>query len=623
MIGSEVDLSHSRYWLPWMKGAPAGTPWDEQSVWFAKAERRDAYKRYLEAKPLPFNLRKIAHEIYERTRAEKHPNVALKAFRSYVRGITDRAAEARHAHEAARITARDALPLECSDEHVKQWARKRVADCLAAVMRAGSEADTETVALFLALHHCAIVAAEYAISEPLAKTRSGVVRRYCCSRWWRRAARVYLKRAIEKRAIGAGHVSRIKGIYLSNFNFERGKAARERNRQLLDETAAVNELGQWFTLSELAGKSTSKPHLRFSEMIVRIKGLEAIAERDGWRGLFLTLTCPSRFHARHSETCEENGKWDKSLPREAQAYLVSLWAKVRATFKRVGVDFFGLRVAEPHHDGCPHWHLMLWVKPEHQAEALDVMERYALRDSPDEPGARQHRFKVEVIEKSKGGAASYLAKYVSKMTTGAGVGNASERGTDGVRRDTGKATTAALRAQLWAWVHGIRQFQFFGTPAVGIWREFRRMRDEVTADSILPVESAQMDLFGSAAECAARMFEAARKPADKPVDYAAHVDAVGGVCVKRADRPFTVGKAEQEGPNSYGEEKQKRVTGILMPGVAEVITRMHRWIIAPLSGVAPWTRVNNCNDQSGAARMVRPDWPGFSNWPGDSPATVH
>ncbi len=95
---------------------------------------------------------------------------------------------------------------------------------------------------------------------------------------------------------------------------------------------------------------------------------------------------------------------------------------IRAKLKRDNLEVYGLRftvygfrIAEPQHDGTPHWHLLLF------------MPHYAMQTDGNEPGAQQHRFKAIPIDKSKGSAVGYIAKYISKNIDGSSIQEATEQ----------------------------------------------------------------------------------------------------------------------------------------------------------------------------------------------------
>ena len=49
------------------------------------------------------------------------------------------------------------------------------------------------------------------------------------------------------------------------------------------------------------------------------------------------------------------------------------------------------------------------------------MRRYALAEDGDEPGAAAHRFTAIAIDRSRGTAAGYIPKYISKNIDGYGL----------------------------------------------------------------------------------------------------------------------------------------------------------------------------------------------------------
>jgi len=166
---------------------------------------------------------------------------------------------------------------------------------------------------------------------------------------------------------------------------------KQRNRQLLEEMTVINELGEEFCLADLVEHSLNNPHVRRSELMARMAGFEP------------------------------NPKYDGSTPIKAQIYLCKLWTRIRAKLDRLGICLYGMRVCEPQHDGTPHWHLLVFMQPEHAQTVRTVMRDYALQTDGDEPGAEKHRFTAVRIDWSRGSATGYIAKYISKNIDGHGM----------------------------------------------------------------------------------------------------------------------------------------------------------------------------------------------------------
>jgi hypothetical protein len=395
---------------------------------------------------------------------------------------------------------------------------------------------------------------------------------------------------------------------------------------MLENNIATNEDGHKWSLAELAALSVSNPAIRRGELMVRIRGLEELAKEAGYMCEFVTITCPSAMHSTLAVSGERNPAYDGTLPREAQNHLRDVWAKSRAALARAGVEYFGLRVAEPHHDGCPHWHLLIFVRPECEGEAARravprlraIVRRYALAVGGKEKGAKQYRCKFVAIDSAKGTAAGYVAKYIAKAVGDVVVGDHG----DGGAREYGSNSAIDSKSQnaikdavtmspvaAWAKTHGIRQFQFFGTPPVGLWRAVRRLEvSEVESDfDLLRAWLASQKIVSEAwkrSPLRADFPEMENLPQhSKAADYAAFVRACGGIVQWRDNIKFRVHRESPEGANRYGEPKTSKPVGVVSSSDGVVFRLpVHEWTIKRRSERigAPWTRFNNCTPVEGA-----------------------
>ncbi|MBJ2555089.1 replication endonuclease, partial [Salmonella enterica subsp. enterica serovar Bareilly] len=265
-----------------------------------------------------------------------------------------------------------------------------------------------------------------------------------------------------------------------------------------------------------------------------------------------TITAPSRFHAVHSKGGFVS-QWDGSTPQDTQRYLCGVWAKARAAISRAGIHVFGFRVVEPHHDGTPHWHMLLFMRPQDVDTVRDILCYHARITDSEElqtPNALKARFHVEAIDPAKGSATGYIAKYISKNIDGFALDGEQDEETGENLRDMAKSVSA------WASRWRIRQFQQIGGAPVTVWRELRRLRDQVLTDR-------RMDAVLAAADVG---------------DWAAYTQAQGGALVARRDLVVRLVYEITEQGNEYAEDVQ-RVQGVYSPLVpdSEVCTRLVKW----------------------------------------------
>ncbi|WP_238158632.1 replication endonuclease [Trabulsiella odontotermitis] len=411
------------------------------------------------------------------------------------------------------------------------------------------------------------------------------------SRYWHRVLRKHAARWREHLHVAFGDVKRGVAPYCSKHHAEEWDARRKRSREIMSRLELEDqETKERISLIEQIDKSISNPEKRRVELMTRIGGFEKVAVDNGFAGNFFTLTAPSKYHA-WSMFGHRNKKWNGASPRKTQQYLNRTWQKIRAELAREEIPVFGLRVAESHHDGTPHWHGLLFTAPEHADTLSEIMERHATREDAEELKGKHGklpRFEMKPIDESIGSATGYVVKYISKNIDGYALDGETDDETGRPLKETAKHATA------WASCWGIRQFQFLGGAPVSVWRELRRMRNQTLADSINP-------LFGEL-----------HRAADAG-DWREYVQLQGGAFVSRKNLVVRIWYQLKDEPNTYGEYRNL-IKGLTMPAVdiPPVQTRLRSYAIVRIkpeeiddagqavdlqgASAPSWTRVNNCTE---------------------------
>ena len=378
---------------------------------------------------------------------------------------------------------------------------------------------------------------------PIEHDQAGIIARVSCAGWWLRQLRAAHAKACEAACIDAGLVHKRANLYVSDDTLERRITQRERNARTLEAVKITSEAGETITLKQAADAGMANPANRASELITRVKGFEEYAKAHEHLCLFVTITTPSRFHAVLTGG-KANPKYQGQKPNEAQSYLTGQWARARAICAKHGVNFYGLRVVEPHHDGTPHWHMAVWFENE---QAMTIYKNAVIACflnaeicEGDEKGAAKNRVKFDALD--SGSVVGYMLKYICKNLSGVEL-----RGAD---NEAINSEPTASRVEAWAATWSIRQFQQLGGHSVSVWRELRR------------VESEQLAGLESGKDKLADMWQAAQKTKERLANWHEYLEAQGGHKTKpreslaRLDDDYVIKKG------IYGEAICHEVRGV-------------------------------------------------------------
>ncbi|WP_145491545.1 replication endonuclease [Yersinia rohdei] len=409
----------------------------------------------------------------------------------------------------------------------------------------------------------------------------GALARLRCATWWK--GRLWRLRCQwrEEQLRAAMLVHKKASPYISQEALIHQREQWRRSAEFIRAHDLVNDSGFVMDMEEVVEASASNPRLRYIEMMTACKGLENLAEMRGDKAMFYTVTCPSRYHATLKDG-RPNPKWTTKTIKESSNYLVNLFSGIRKKLNRLGLPWYGVRIAEPHHDGTVHWHLMCIMEKQNRAAITQVMREFAIREDRQELGSNiKPRFDVKPVLKSKGTITSYLTKYLGKNVRGSNIRGKLDKKTG--KPIVGKETGQPLgedteRAVAWASLHGVQQFRFFGIPSRQAYRELRLLAGQLQRQAkpeqgkwkqVLPNKEMDDVLAAADAGC-----------------MATYILKQGGVLKPRKDHLIRTAYIESETPNDYGEHGTK-IYGVWSPSLGEesrICTHTDNWKMVRKTG---------------------------------------
>jgi len=385
--------------------------------------------------------------------------------------------------------------------------------------------DKKGVASQLIINEIESIALSLGITTCDGKSMRGKLNRYSNNKWWWSKIKPIYNRSIENVMRYINVIWNGFQVYVSDRFLTLRRENKKRNEIFLKSLIALKDSSEEIELSKISDSSLSNPNNRVAELKARIAGFEQYADKYGYKTDLVTVTAPSRFHCVHKNGTS-NITWDESSVRTVHQYFTNLWDCIISKFHRDNIQASGFRIVEPHHDGTPHWHFVLFTNSNHRELASNIIHKYFLKDSPYEKGASEHRVIVKDLSQRR--KSNFKGSYILK-------------GIDlSPKNKSKKNFENSERINAWGCVWGIRQFDQFGGPSVNLWREARRIAQNSKVDE---------------------------NPIWKSVlngDWCEFIEICGGLNISKDDRKIKIFKEFDETLNSYGEEKGNVISGLVI-----------------------------------------------------------
>ncbi|WP_120008427.1 replication endonuclease [Teichococcus vastitatis] len=387
-----------------------------------------------------------------------------------------------------------------------------------------------------------------------------------CPRWQRRHIRTEVRRAqawldCALRLVGPASPA------VSRFTLGAWRQVQARSLAWASATVVRFESGDEVPLAEVQACSRKS---RRAQMYAVVKGMEHHGDEHDMQAFFITLTLPGDYHpftagARAMDGsyphARANDDWNPALgPRAQWTQLQKRWEWIRARLAKYEPlrEYFGIAVPEPHKDGTPHLHAMVWLPKyiEHKERRLGtaMVLRGILRDlAPDRQARleivrkRPDRRRTDGTMKRYASPASYVMKYVLKSLDDEETMSAGREG--------------AERHRAWASSRGIRRMRLVGVHgSLRIWQRLWTSPD----DELLPRRAAmaraamrRCEAYGAAAkttEADSPEREVARR--DQAAAAAQALRLIGGL--PRGDGRLRLGY--EETTTEYGRPTKRPTT---------------------------------------------------------------
>ena len=167
----------------------------------------------------------------------------------------------------------------------------------------------------------------------------------------------------------------------------------------------------YIPLTELIISANHSPKRYYGEVQNRVNTFSRVAKENNLVPIFMTLTLPSEYHrckVNKKGKLVDNPKFNGIKPKESVKILTRMFAKIRQDrslkeLKKHQRLYF--RVNEPHQDGTPHTHILLFVPSDRVQRVKRAYKR--LYDSRAND--------IQIIYDDIKNSTAYIMKYINKL----------------------------------------------------------------------------------------------------------------------------------------------------------------------------------------------------------------
>jgi len=197
----------------------------------------------------------------------------------------------------------------------------------------------------------------------------------CSVKYLNRKISSAIKQNRELVAMKLGFIGKFGTSVVTNAAIEELKQTRKKSENFLKDRVLVNKAtGACFPLHKL----TEQKSRLYAENLCFLNGLNDYAIRNNFSAALITITLPSSFRLK-------NTKNSIVSPPKANKYLLSKWLKYKNKIDRWISPCYMFKVVEPHEDGLPHWHIMIFfpcqMKKRHQDSLLKAFDLKSFRSN--------------------------------------------------------------------------------------------------------------------------------------------------------------------------------------------------------------------------------------------------